>query len=473
MELIVSIVGFLAVLFLVGIVVSKRIKTEDDWFVAGRNLGIIPLVGTYFATIVSTVSVVGYLGYYYRLGWGGWWNWAGTALTSMIAAMWFAERLRKFGKVTLPDLLEARYGRVHSILGGVVILVAMLFFTSAQLAGSAQVVVTSMGVDRTLAIVAIGLIFIIFTALGGMESVAWTDTFCTVVILVGTWMLMFKAVGAAGGVGEIHRTLAKIKPTAFDPFAGGGITLGVAISWILTWGIGNFGAPQFSTRIYSARDPETAAKSMGYTTISFIFFYLPLMLIALAGIILFPGIEKGDAVAPMMIGKLMSPWAAGLIMAGILAAAISTADSVLLLAGTTFVRDILQKFSSKSYSSKELLRISRIATFVIGILAIGFTIFTTESVMWIQANMVGIMGSMLSVVVLAGFAWRRANSQGALASMVVGLVTAITWYALGKPFGWFPILPSLITGTIALVVVSLSTAEPPEAVTAEFFGGPS
>ena len=471
MEFIVSIVGFLVVLFLVGVAVSKRIKTEEDWFVAGRNLGIIPLVGTYFATIVSTVSVVGYLGYYYKMGWGGWWNWAGTALTSLIAAMWFAERLRRFGQVTLPDFLEARYGRTHSIFGGVIILIAMLFFTSAQLAGSAQVVVTSSGVDRTTAIVVIGLVFIIFTALGGMESVAWTDTFCTVVILAGIWMLMFRAVGAAGGVGEIHRTLAKIKPTALDPFAGGGITVGVAISWILTWGIGNFGAPQFSTRIYSARDPETAAKSMGYTTISFLFFYLPLMLIALAGIILFPGIEKGDAVAPMMIGKLMSPWAAGLIMAGVLAAAISTADSVLLLAGTTFVRDILQKFSSRNYTSKELLKISRIATLVIGFLSIGFTIYTTESVMWIQANMVGVMGSTLSVVVLAGFAWKRANSQGALASMIVGLATAIVWYALGKPFGWFPILPSLITGTITLVVVSLATPAPSDAMTGRFFPG--
>ena len=81
MELGVSIVLFLIALFLVGIFVSRKIKDEDDWFVAGRNLGVVPLVGTYFATIISTVSVVGYLGYYYMNGWGGWWNWAGTALT--------------------------------------------------------------------------------------------------------------------------------------------------------------------------------------------------------------------------------------------------------------------------------------------------------------------------------------------------------------------------------------------------------
>lgn len=117
-ETLVMIGCFLVILFLVGIFISRKIKDENDWFVAGRSLGIVPLVGTYFATIISTVSVVGYLGYYYQHGWGGWWNWAGTALTSFVAALWFAKRLRKFGQITLPDLLEARYGRAHSILGG-------------------------------------------------------------------------------------------------------------------------------------------------------------------------------------------------------------------------------------------------------------------------------------------------------------------------------------------------------------------
>jgi len=429
------------------------------------------LVGTYFATIISTVSVVGYMGYYYMYGWGGWWNWAGTGLTSFIAALWFARRLRSFGQITLPDLLEARYGRAQSVLGGVVILVAMVFFTCAQLVGSAAIVTTAMpNIDRTTAVIVIGLVFILFTALGGMEAVAWTDTFCSVVILLGVWVLMYVLVGEAGGVAAIHRKLAEVKPSALDPFAGGAISFGVAMSWFFTWGLGNFGAPQFSTRIYAARTPEIAAKSQAYVAVTFIFIYLPLMLIALAGIILVPGIEKADAVAPTLIQKFMNPWVGGLIMAGVLGAAISTADSVLLLAGTTFVRDILQKMSSKSYSSAALLRIARITTVIIGIIAIVSTINMTTSVMWIQANMVGIMGSMLSVVVLAAFAWKRANSQGGMAAMIVGLVTAIVWEYLKRPMGWFPILPSLVTGLAALVVVSLMTPPPSRDVIERFFG---
>lgn len=471
MELTVSIVLFLVLLLAIGVYVSRKIKDEEDWFVAGRNLGVVPLVGTYFATIISTVSVVGYMGYYYVHGWAGWWNWAGTGLTSFIAALWFARRLRAFGQITLPDLLEARYGKVQSVLGGIVILIAMVFFTCAQLAGSAAVVTTAVpGIDRTTAIIAIGAIFIFFTALGGMEAVAWTDTFCSVVILIGVWVLMYVVVGEAGGVAQIHRKLAEVKPTALDPFAGGAISFGVAMSWFFTWGLGNFGAPQFSTRVYSARDPETAAKSQAYVAVTFIFIYLPLMLIALAGIILVPGIEKADTVAPTLIGKYLSPWTGGLIMAGVLGAAISTADSVLLLAGTTFVRDILQKVSSKSYSSAALLKIARVTTLIIGIIAIFSTIYMTTGVMWIQANMVGIMGSMLSIVVLAAFAWKRANSQGGMAAMLVGLVTAIVWELLDRPMGWFPILPSLMTGLAALVAVSLMTPPPSEEILDRFFG---
>ncbi len=471
MELSVSIVLFLALLLLIGVFVSRKIKNEEDWFVAGRNLGVVPLVGTYFATIISTVSVVGYMGYYYIHGWGGWWNWAGTGLTSFIAALWFARRLRTFGQITLPDLLEARYGKAQSILGGVVILVAMVFFTCAQLAGSAAVVTTAIpNIDRTTAIIVIGAIFILFTALGGMEAVAWTDTFCSAVILIGVWILMYVVVGEAGGVAQIHRKLAEIKPTALDPFAGGAISFGVAMSWFFTWGLGNFGAPQFSTRIYAAKDPETAAKSQAYVAVTFIFIYLPLMLIALAGIILVPGIEKADTVAPTLIGKYMSPWTGGLIMAGVLGAAISTADSVLLLAGTTFVRDILQKVSSRQYSHAALLKIARVTTLVIGIIAILSTINMTTGVMWIQANMVGIMGSMLSIVVLAAFAWKRANSQGGMAAMIVGLLTAVIWEYLKRPMGWFPILPSLLTGLVALVVVSLITPPPPKKIIDQFFG---
>ncbi|HYF84422.1 MAG TPA: sodium:solute symporter family protein [Clostridia bacterium] len=469
MEYAIVISVFLLALLLIGMYVSRKIKNEKDWMVAGQSLGVIPLTGTYFATIISSVSVVGYLGYYYNMGWGGWWNWAGTALTGVISAFWFARKIRSFGKVTLSDYIEERYGRIHGIIAAIVIFFAMIFFTSAQLAGSAAIITTTLGIDRTLAIIALAAIFILFTVMGGMESVAWTDTFCTVIIFVGVYALLPKAVGAAGGIAEIHQTLAQTRPAALDPFAGGALPLGVILSWIATWGIGNFGAPQFITRFNSAKDVETAEKSQGYCGILLLALYLPIMLIALSAIILFPGIPKPDSVTPFIVKELMNPWFGAVVMAGLLAASISTADSVLLLGSTTFVNDIYTKVLKKDASSEQILKISRLATVAVGVIAVVFTIMTNSTIMWIQANAVGFMGSMLAMIVLIGFAWKRANSQGAMAGMIVGLATAVIWYILGKPFGWFPILPSIFTSTLALVVVSLVTPPPPIEVQEKFF----
>ena len=469
MEMIISIITFMIALFLVGVYTSRKIKDHNDWFVAGRGLGLLPLTGTNFATTVSTVSILGYLGYYYEIGWAGWWNWAGGICAFTIGALFFSKRLRSLGKATMSEMLESRYGKIHGLIASVVIFIAMLFFVSAQLVGSATVVTSVIDVDRRLVIVLVGIIFILFTVTGGMEAVAWTDTFCSFIIFAGTIVLMFNALDAVGGVGELHRTLAKVRPQALDPWAGGQISLGIAISWILTWGIGNYGSPHIVARVNSARTPEIAAWSQALTTVSFLFFYVPLVLIGLVGIVLYPGIENADAVAPFMIQHLLSPWGAGLMMAGVLAAAISTADSVLLMAGTTFVNDIVLKISTKEYSPSTILKMSRCATLIIGVLGIVFSFYTNSGVLWIQANMTGVLGAMLAVIVLGAFAWKRGNSQGALAAMCVGFITAIVWFALDKPYGLFPILPGSIAALLAFIVVSLLTPPPSDSVIKEFF----
>lgn len=462
---------YLIIILLAGIFVSKYVKNADDWAVAGRSLGIIPSTGTYFATIVSTVSVMGYLGYYYQLGWGGWWNWAGTAISTIIFAGWFAARLRRFGKVTLPDFLEERYGKIHSGIAAVLILFSTLLFTCAQLVGSSVLVNVATGIPVNTAIIIIGVVFIIFTITGGMISVAWTDTISTALILIGVFILTFVSLGKVGGFKELHLTLAQIEPEALDPFAGGAMTWGLAISWCITWGIGNFGVPQIMTRFYSCKDEHVARMSQGWTGFTLLLFYVPTMLIGLSGKILFPGITNPDAVAPIMVKELLSPVLGGIVLASILAASVSTADSVLLLSGTTAVRDIYQKFiNPNNTDSKKILKISRYATLIIGVLAIISTMFMTSTVMWIQANMVGILGSMLAMTVIIGFAWKRSNAQGGLAGMIVGIVTAIIWYALQKPFGWFPILPSIFTSTLANILVSLATPLPNKEIINRFFG---
>lgn len=406
---------------------------------------------------------------FHSIGWAGWWNWAGTIVTTIICAAWFAARLRRYGKVTLPDFFEDRYGRAHSILAACLIMVAAMFFVCAQLVACGTLINISTGIPFTLALIIVGTVFILYTMYGGMFAVAWTDTFCTALIFIGTWIMAFTMLGKVGGFEGLHLELAKVKPTALDPVAGGQMGLGLIISWIVTWGIGNFGSPHFVTRFYACKDERVARISQGWTGLTFVFFFFPLMIAGLGAIIVIPGVTKLDTITPTILTEYLNPWLGGIVMAGILSAAVSTASGILLMAGTTFTRDFYQKLICTDADTVKLLSMSRKVTLIIGIMAMIMSIYIQSTVMWIQANMVGIMGAALAMPLLIGFAWKRANAAGGMAGILVGIITAAIWYALGKPFGWFPILPGVVTSTIAMIVVSLATQPTPVQIQNQFF----
>lgn len=463
------IIAFLVSMMVIGYLVSLRIKSAEDWWIAGRGLGILPSVGSYFATIISSVSMVGYVGYYYGIGWSGWWNWAGTVVTTIICAAWFAARLRRFGKVTLPDFFEERYGRTHSLFAAFLILFAAMGFVCAQLVACGTLINISTGIDWLWGMIIVGTVFILYTMFGGMFAVAWTDVFCTAMIYVGAWIMAIVILGKVGGFEALHVQLAQTKPTFLSPTGGGAMGLGVIISWIVTWGIGNFGTPHFITRFYACKDERVARLSQGWTGVTFIFFFTPIMLIGLGAAIVFPGIANVDTVTPTVLTQLLSPGLAGIVIAAIIAASVSTASGILLMAGTTYIRDIYSKLINKNADDRKLLYMSRMVTVIIGVLAMIMSVVIQSTVMWIQANMVGIMGAALAMPLLIGFAWKRANAQGAMAGIIVGALTAALWYALNKPFGWFPILPGIITSSLAIIITSLLTKPAPVEIQRAFF----
>ena len=460
---------YFVMLIAIGYISSKSIKNSDDWAVAGRSLGTLPTAAGYFTTVLSAVSFIGYMGYYYKFGWAGWWNWAGTLIFTFLLALFFAAKLREFGGVTLSDFLEERYGKVHGGLAAILILFSTIVFTMAQLVASASIIKTITGINEQWSITIIGGVFLLYTVIGGMVSVAWTSVLTTVIILLGTYALMFSVLDATGGVVSLHQTLHSIDVSLLDPFANGSISIGLAISWCVTWGIGNFGLPQLITRFISCKDKKVARMSQGVSGILFILFYLPLMLIGLGMRVLEPGITNVDSVASIAMVKMVNPYVGGLVLSAILGAAISTAASVLLQAGTVATRDIYQKFINPNASSDLVLKIAKITTFIVGIITIIFSFFNSSTVLMIQAHMVGVLGSMLSMTIIIGFTSKRSNAAGGLAGMIVGLLTAVVWYILGQPFGWMPILPAIVTSAVANLVVSYMTPPPSEKVLARFF----
>lgn len=230
------------------------------------------------------------------------------------------------------------------------------------------------------------------------------------------------------------------------------------LSWVVTWGICNFGAPQFVARFMSAESPEVASKSQGITGIGLLLFYVPLAITGLCGMLIHPGIEKQDMVFTTLVFSEVNPIIGAIMLASVVAAIISTADSLLLLIATTFAHDFYSKVKS-NVSDKEELFVSRVSTIVFGIGAVALTFVMSDTIQIIQAKAVTLMGAAMAVPIMVGVAWKRANKISAMIAAAAGFVTALVWYGLGQPAGIMAALPACLVCFIVIMVGSVMTPE--------------
>lgn len=459
---------FMGGLFIFGLLVSRKIKDSDDWVMASHSLGIIPLSGTYFATIVSATSIVSYMGYYYFQGWAGMWNFAGTLVTSFIATIWVARKIRSFGMSTVPEYIEMRFGRTHSLVASIVILIGATTLMAAQVTASVLVLQAMVDWSTLTASMVVLVVFVAFTALGGMKAVAWTDTICAYIIILGVWLMAIKYLGIVGGFGGMMTGIKGINPEFVSAFTSK-ITPVTALGWTVTWGICNFGAPQFVGRFLSATTPETAAKSQAVTAIMLGIFYLPLVIVGLSGMLVLPGIQKQDMVFTTLVTQTLDPVMGGIMFAAVIAAIISTADSLLLLASTTWTRDIWKKFVRPDMTEKSELLMARLSTVILGILGVMLMYTMTDAIQFIQARAVTLMGSAIAMLVLIGAFNKKITAAGAFSSMIVGFTVANVWYALGQPYGVYAALPGTISAAIVMLLVSQFTKPLPKEKLLPFF----
>lgn len=444
---------FIAVVFVVGILSARKTQNDEDWLVAGHSLGVITSLGTYFATIISSVTIISNVGYIYLNGLSGMWVLSGTFITSILAVSFYAVRLRQVGKVSLPDYLEERFGEVEGILGTILILVSSVFTLCVQIVAGISVLQTITRWETLVCTLLFGIVLILLTSYGGMISVAWTDTFCTLVMFISIWIMAGTLLADVGGLSNLKSALYTMNPIYID---WKGIGIPMILSWMFTWGVGNFGVPQFVTRFFAAKDEKTAKKSQILFLAVFLLFYIPLVIVGLSGIVMNPGIQVQDEVTFSLIGNFLNPIVGGLMLMAILASCISTADSILLLSSVTVTNDIYKKYINKTASSEQSLKVSKVTTWIICSLAMAASLLQNGAILWLQARMVTLMGAAMAPSVLIGTAWKKANKGGGIASFVGGLTVALIWYALDQPFNMMPMMPAFIAGTISMFAGSLA-----------------
>lgn len=466
-----------------GLWFNRRQGTKEDYFLARGKLGPGTVGFSYSATQMSGSSYMGAVGAERVLGY----NFSPGGLSSA-AAPWFTyillgERLQRISSrikcTTLVDVFEARYySKAIGMVATAIMLVAFIPLIAAQLKAAGNVFEVLLGMPYLVGLFLFGGIVILYTVVGGMHAVAWTDLIQGTIMVIGFLVLTPVAVSAAGGFAEMHGRYAELRPGAIS-FVGEMPALWV-VSSFLVWGFFQIGgAPAAVTRFLIPDDPRTLRGAMVYSIAFSSFIYIAATLIAVSSGVLLPDLQETDLALPTLVSLLLHPVFGGVIIAAVLGATMSTIDSILLLASSLVVENLYVPFAKRDVGSREGLRLARWVTFAIGGAALIVAIDPPTTILWIVTMAFSLMASAFTFPFLLGVWWPRASREGAMAGMVGGTVACVAWYVLGyMEHGTFDnwiggIWPALVgpLASLALMVwVSKITAPPPPGVLADFFG---
>lgn len=420
-DIIMIVLVFAAVAY-IGYISSKKVKSTDDYFVASHSLGKLEAGLSMAATDFGGASLLGACGVCYAMGVGGaWWSWA-VVPSWIIVGLFLVHKLQPLYLATAPEFLGNQYDKKTRTLASIMHVCGITASLSGQFLIAATTLNVLLGIPQTLAYWLTLLIILGYTVAGGLIAVVKTDVLQFFIIMITILALVPAALNAAGGWGGI--TSAGLPDSYFD---WGTYGVKETLSWVV-WGIFAYPTNQaYLQRVFASKDKSTARFSFMFTGGIFIFSGIMLMFVGMAAAVLMPGIENSDSVFVSMVLEYLPVGLKGLAVGGIFAAVMSTADSQIMAVSTIFVNDIYKPFFWKGTDDKQLLKISRVVTVLICIIAV----------------LVGLnLQSIIDIVYIAGLFYS--------ASVFYPLVLALYWKkAKNGNAAFFSILAAVAMGAFS------------------------
>ena len=481
--------AYFIVLFFVGLIFffNGSNKNQKDYFLGGRSIGPWVTALSAQASDMSAWLLMGLPGSILAFGFGQIWIGIGLALGTAANWIFCAKRLRKFSvaagdSITVPQYLTNRFAsekKTLQVICAVIFLIAFtVYVASAFVAGASVFTMLFPGISDQTAMLIYAAIIIGYTFLGGFAAVCWTDFFQGLLMLVA--LLAVPIIVAAtqtldtSALSTVYQYTDASGAVVNCDFGAGLFSA----SWqeIVTglgWGLGYFGMPHIIVRFMSIEKPSMVKKSSIVAIIwvvlsigaACLMAYYARMMVAEE--LLTQGAQK--TVFIVMARKLFPPAIAGVLLAAIMAASVSTADSQLLVASSSFTSDLYQPIFRKNASDKEVLWVGRIAVVIISVIA--YFIASSkgsgaQAIMNMVENAWGIFGAAFGPVILFSLFWRRFNYTGACVGVVVGAVVDIVWlFTLTGSTGIYEIVPGFFCGGIAALIATLATKAPDKKVT--------
>lgn len=454
----------------------KETKNARDFFVADNSLGLAASIFTFSATWFSAASMQGVSGSMYAYGYN-------TVLYAIVP--WFlgaaflvilASKLKKYDILTVPEYFYMRYNsRWLQAMGGILTVVTYIMYMIIQVRGFGIVISELLDINYIFAIVLVYL-FVIYTTFGGLFSVTKTDGLNIILTAIGILLATGIILRSLGGITLMHEGAALINNKPFpsfphvtekggllDPFAKGELPPLLTFTSFFGWGLGLAANPQYAIRIVSAKDTKTAVKMICYSVFFLAFLYLGTMVIGIGGRVLQPAIESIDSVDevfPYLINNVIYSSFSGVILISMTAAAISTANSQLLIVASGFTYDLYKNLLNPHIQEDRFLNLNRVFIFAAGTISLLLAINPPESLLVYGGYIWGFFSSTFLLPLYGGLLWRKATKEGAVASFLAGLITMSvfmirSFFIFGEGNTMVhPALPGVIASTVAFYFVS-------------------
>jgi sodium/proline symporter len=464
--------GYLAVIVAIGLYARKFSSTGlSEFFVGGRKMNRYVVALSAVVSGRSAWLLLGVTGMAYTMGATAVWAVAGVATVEAFQFLFYARRLRRFAEshdcVTLPDFFAARFGDRNGVLRSVLIFVILIFmvgYVSAQFVGGGKAFAASFGLSPTNGILLTALIVLAYTSVGGFLAVSLSDTLQACIMIVALVVVPLIAIIGYGGLTPVVEQLRTLDPTLIDPVA---LSAGVIIGFIGI-GLGSPGNPHIIVRYMSIADSAQLRVSAVVGTVWNVVMAWGALFIGLAGRAYFPDVAMlpdadPEQLYPLLASQHLPPVFFGLVVASVFAAIISTADSQLLVAASSVVRDFYEKILHKGETvpQKRLVLYSRLVVVLLVIAALVFGVLAEDLVFWLVLFAWAGLGAAIGPTSILALFWRRTTRAGVIAGLITGTAVTIFWertLALNSLI--YELVPAFGAGLLVTVIVSYATRPP-------------
>ncbi|NIP73333.1 MAG: sodium/proline symporter PutP [Gammaproteobacteria bacterium] len=476
--------GYILAMLLIGAAAFRQTRDLSDYILGGRRLGRWVAALSAGASDMSGWLLLGLPGYAYASGFEAAWLAAGLLAGTYVNWRVVAQRLRAYSELagnalTLPEFLEQRFGdrsRLLRVVSAALILLFFMFYTSSGLVAGGRLFETVFGLPYPWAVAGGAAAVVLYTLFGGFLAVSWTDLAQGLLMAAALLIVPVVAAWEVGGWEATLSHMRAVSPALLSAFSDrqGDTLSALAVISLLGWGLGYFGQPHILARFMAIRGTGqvatarriavtwTALTLAGATAVGFaaIAYLEP----ALTG----PDTEKAFM---LLVGALFHPVVAGVLLAAILAAIMSTADSQLLVSSSALAEDFYKALWRPAAGPGELVMVGRAAVLVIALLAFALAMDPDSKVLELVAYAWAGFGASFGPTLILALYWPRMTRAGALAGILGGGITVVVWRQLQDGvFELYELVPGFLVSAVAVIAVSLIDRPPSAAVRARHAG---